>query len=81
MEELVSSSIFINKLKTIEESDKDSGRFDVDLTHSKHSFHIGRTNIDYQKQKGINSNTVVLFLFAEDGFGGSKLCNRKQWLR
>ena len=74
--ELLSSDKFQSKLHKITTQEVESnGYFSVDLTDK--TFHIGRTNVDYNITSNGTSNAVTFTLFSRDGFWDPDLIDEK----
>ena len=63
---LVSDKFQAKHTKITSEQVKSTGDFNVDLTNS--TFHIGRTNVDYNVTNNGSSSAVNYTLFSKDGF-------------
>ena len=65
--ELLNSSKFQDKhAKITSQKVQPEGNFSVDLTYD--TFHIGRTNVDYEVSSNENSSSVTYTLFVRDGY-------------
>ena len=63
---LFNSSEFADEHRKVTKSKDSFGSFNIDLT--KKIFHIGRTKVKWEKERGLHASTITYTAFYQDGF-------------